>query len=73
MRFVYHTPVVRNLFTVSSSKGAEQLVWLAEGQPGTQWERGGYYEKKKPASSSPQAHDDELARRLWEASEQMVA
>ncbi|GAA4112013.1 oxidoreductase [Knoellia locipacati] len=73
MRFVYHTPIVRNLFTVSSSKGAEQLVWLAEGQPGTQWERGGYYEKKKPASSSPHAHDDELARRLWDASEQMVA
>ena len=73
MRFVYHTPVVRNLFTVSSSKGAEQLVWLAEGQPGTQWERGGYYERKKLASSSPHAHDDELARRLWEASDQMVA
>ena len=48
-------------------------MWLAEGQPGTQWERGGYYEKKKLASSSPHAHDDELARRLWEASDQMVA
>lgn len=73
MKFVYHTPVLRNLFTISSSKGAEQLVWLAEGHPGTQWERGRYYEKKKPATSSRQAQDDELARRLWDESEQMVA
>lgn len=73
MRFVYHTPVLRSLFTVSSSKGAEQLVWLAEGRPGTHWQRGEYYEKRKPATSGEDAQDDELARRLWDESERMVA
>ncbi|CAN7321961.1 SDR family NAD(P)-dependent oxidoreductase [Knoellia sp. LjRoot47] len=73
MRFVYHTPLIKNLFTTSSSKGAEQLVWLAEGQPGTTWERGEYYEKQKVVASSAHARDDGLARRLWDESEQMVA
>ncbi|MDO5739302.1 MAG: SDR family NAD(P)-dependent oxidoreductase [Ornithinimicrobium sp.] len=72
MRFAYHTPVLKNLFTISSDKGAAPLVWLATGAPGSDWKRGEYYEKKKPVQSVPQAHDDALAYRLWEASESML-
>ena len=72
MRFAYHTPVVKNLFTTSSDKGASQLVWLAGGTPGADWQPGTYYEKKRATQSRPEAHNDDLARRLWDESEQMV-
>ncbi|MCL3837042.1 SDR family NAD(P)-dependent oxidoreductase [Aeromicrobium duanguangcaii] len=73
LNFVYHTPMVSKLFTISPERGAEQLVWLATSTPGTDWERGQYYEKKKPAKSAPEAHDGELGRRLWDESMRMVA
>ncbi|QCX26886.1 SDR family NAD(P)-dependent oxidoreductase [Nocardioides jishulii] len=72
LRFVYHTPIVKNLVTISPDKGAEQLVWLAKGAPGTDWEPGVYYEKKRPARSSRQADGAALATRLWEESARMV-
>ena len=49
-----------------------QLVWLATTQPGADWQRGEYYEREKPAKSAMAAHDDELARRLWDESERML-
>ena len=72
MRLIYHTPLVKNLFTISPDKSARQLVWLAEGTPGTDWQPGEYYEKKKVARSAAAAHDDELARRLWDESAALV-
>jgi NAD(P)-dependent dehydrogenase (short-subunit alcohol dehydrogenase family) len=72
LRFLYHTPVIKNLFTISPEKGAEQLVWLAGGMPGTDWQPGTYYEKKQPARSLPEAYDDDLATRLWDESARMV-
>lgn len=72
MRLVYHTPVIKNLFTVSSTKGASQLVWLATSTPGSDWQPGEYYEKGKSTRSNPKAHDDDLARRLWDASVDML-
>lgn len=72
LRGLYHTPVVKKLFTISPEKGAEPLLWLADGTPGVDWELGGYYEKKKPARSAAAAHDDALAARLWEKSAKMV-
>ena len=48
-------------------------MWLAEGQPGHDWESGAYYEKhKQPRRINPQALDAELARDLWERSEQLL-
>jgi NAD(P)-dependent dehydrogenase (short-subunit alcohol dehydrogenase family) len=71
--FVYRNPLSR-FFLTSSEKGADQLVWLAEGEPGTDWQSGVYYEKRKPARRmNPQARDPELARWLWERSEAMLA
>lgn len=72
LNFLYHTPVVSNLLTLSPERGAKQLVWLATSTPGTDWQRGQYYERKKPAKSAREAHDGELGRRLWEESERMV-
>jgi NAD(P)-dependent dehydrogenase (short-subunit alcohol dehydrogenase family) len=72
MRFVYGNPIGR-LFLQSTEQGARQLVWLAEGTPGADWQSGMYYEKKKPATkNNPQANDADLARRLWDRSAEMV-
>jgi hypothetical protein len=66
MRYVYHTPIIKHLFTISPDKGADQLIWLAGGAPGTTWQPGEYYEKRKAAPSTEQARDPELARQLWD-------
>ncbi|MEH1169262.1 SDR family NAD(P)-dependent oxidoreductase [Micromonospora sp. CPCC 205539] len=72
MRFVYGNPLGR-LFLTSATKGADPMVWLAEGTAGADWVSGRYYEGRKPARRlNPQAEDDRLARLLWERSATMV-
>lgn len=70
MRWVCHTPLRRVL--LSSEKGADTLIWLAEGEAGTDWRSGEFYEKRKVVPTNPQAYDDTLARELWERSAEMV-
>ncbi|MFS8198541.1 SDR family NAD(P)-dependent oxidoreductase [Streptomyces sp. CWNU-52B] len=72
-RFITTNRVTRAALLTTPEKGADQLVWLAEGRPGTDWESGGYYEKRKPAKTSAQAADPDLARRLWDRSEKLLA
>jgi NAD(P)-dependent dehydrogenase (short-subunit alcohol dehydrogenase family) len=73
MRHVYNNPIGR-AFMASPEQGADQLVWLAEGTPGSDWVPGTYYEKRRPASrTNPQALDGELAIWLWEKSEELLA
>ncbi|MGA2432836.1 MAG: SDR family NAD(P)-dependent oxidoreductase [Acidimicrobiales bacterium] len=68
MRYVYHTPL-RKLFLVSTTKGADNLIWLASGTPGTDWQSGKYYIKHAVSNAlDPQARDPEIARLLWEKS-----
>ena len=72
MRHVYGSKLGR-LFLVPPAKGAEQMVWLAEGTAGTDWLSGEYYEKKKPARRPhPQTGDRELVSRLWDRSAALV-
>ncbi len=72
MKFIATNPVTRAMLT-SPEKGADQLVWLAESQPGADWESGTYYEKRKPARRvNPQALDAGLARSLWDRSERLA-
>jgi NAD(P)-dependent dehydrogenase (short-subunit alcohol dehydrogenase family) len=71
MRYVYHSPL-KHLFTISPARGAEPLVWLAEGTPGTTWQPGGYYAKNKPATTNAQADDPHLAQQLWDCSATML-
>ena len=71
MKFIATNPVSRAML-ITPERGAGQLVWLAEGQPGADWESGTYYQKRKPARRiNPQALDASLARNLWERSEQL--
>ena len=73
MRLTYGNPLAKR-FLGSARKGADQLVWLAETDPGQAWQPGSYYEKRKIATRvNPQSTDSELARRLWDASEALLA
>ena len=73
MRVTYANPLVKP-FLGSTRKGADQLVWLAETDPGQAWQPGSYYEKRKIATRvNPQSADRELARRLWDMSEARLA
>jgi NAD(P)-dependent dehydrogenase (short-subunit alcohol dehydrogenase family) len=73
MKRIYSSRLGR-AFMVTPEKGASQMVWLAEGTPGTDWVSGTYYEGRKPARrNNPQALDADLARQLWDRSEQLLA
>ncbi|MFH9863872.1 SDR family NAD(P)-dependent oxidoreductase [Streptomyces sp. NPDC017202] len=69
---LYGSRLTRLLMT-TPQKAAGQLVWLAEGRPGTDWESGVYYERRKPAKRThPQTRDSNVARQLWDESERML-
>ncbi|GHS86925.1 short-chain dehydrogenase [Actinomycetota bacterium] len=70
MRAMYHTPLRRLLTTPAA--GASTLEWLVEGRPGTDWQPGQFYTKRAVARTHAQADDPELARELWDRSEQLV-
>ncbi|PKL75872.1 MAG: short-chain dehydrogenase, partial [Candidatus Melainabacteria bacterium HGW-Melainabacteria-1] len=65
------TPL-RHLFLISPAKGADTLIWLASSRPGSDWQPGGYYDRRRPGRKHRQASDPELARQLWDASEKLV-
>lgn len=72
MKPLYNNRIARAMMT-SADKGADQLVWLAEGTPGADWRSGTYYEKRKPAKkTNPQALDAGLAERFWDRSAELV-
>jgi NAD(P)-dependent dehydrogenase (short-subunit alcohol dehydrogenase family) len=72
IKFIVTNPITRGLLLTTPDKGADQLVWLAEGRPGTDWESGEYYVKRKPGKTNRQAYDADLARKLWERSEELI-
>ena len=72
MRLMYHTPVVKSFFTIPPDRGADQLVWLSETAPGSAWQPGAYYERRKVAASAPAAADEELASALWDESARLL-
>jgi NAD(P)-dependent dehydrogenase (short-subunit alcohol dehydrogenase family) len=59
-------------FAISSEKGARTPIWLAS-SPQVATMTGGYFYKCAPSTPSKVARDDEAARRLWAASEELVA
>lgn len=59
-------------FAISPEKGALTSIYLAS-SPDVQGVSGGYFYKSKPSTPSVVAQDDEAARRLWDASEKLVA
>jgi len=58
-------------FALSPSQGAQTSVYVATA-PELEGITGGYWVKSGPATPSAAAQDDDAARRLWEASEQLV-
>ncbi len=71
LRRIYHGPL-RRLFTTSPEKGADQLVWLAEGSAESTFVPCAYYESRRISTKlNTQAHDAGLARELWDSSEPM--
>lgn len=73
MKFIATNPVSRRILLTTPENGAETLVWLAEGIPGSDWTSGEYYVKRSTGSRlNPLARDADLARRLWDRSEQLL-
>lgn len=60
------------LFAISPEEGARTSVFLAS-SPDVEGATGGYWYKSRLATESKRARDDVAARRLWDASESMVA
>jgi NAD(P)-dependent dehydrogenase (short-subunit alcohol dehydrogenase family) len=72
MRRIYHGPLTR-LVTITPDKGADQLIWAAEGTPGVTFQPGEYYERRKIATKvSPEVHNPALARELWDKSAALI-
>ncbi len=70
-RAFYGSPLLSRLL-VSPARGADTLVWLADGTPGVTWQSGGYYAERRLARTTQLAADAQLARALWESSELLV-
>ena len=73
MKRIYGSRAGRS-FMATPERGAAQMVWLAETQPGEDWVSGTYYERRKPARrNNPQARDAALAQQLWERSAHLLS
>jgi NAD(P)-dependent dehydrogenase (short-subunit alcohol dehydrogenase family) len=63
---------IAHLFALSPERGAETSIYLAA-SPEVEGVTGRYFDKKQPVKSSAASYDVAAQRRLWEASEQLVA
>ncbi|AUI50962.1 SDR family NAD(P)-dependent oxidoreductase [Arthrobacter crystallopoietes] len=71
LRHVYRTALSR--FLITPERGGANLAYFCTGTPGTDWESGRYYsDRRRISRTNPQAADDNLVRRHWEASAQML-
>lgn len=59
-------------FLATPAKGADTLIWLAEGSGARTWPSGEYFKHRKVARTNPQAKDASLCSSLWEQSKQML-
>jgi NAD(P)-dependent dehydrogenase (short-subunit alcohol dehydrogenase family) len=59
-------------FAISPEKGARTPIYLAS-SPEVEGATRGYYFRCRPTAPSKVAQDDAAARRLWDASEQLIA
>ncbi|WP_423463650.1 SDR family NAD(P)-dependent oxidoreductase [Promicromonospora sp. MS192] len=74
MKFLATNRLLRAMVWSTPDRGADQLAWLAGGRPGSDWKSGEFYVKRRPGRRlNKLAHDTDLARRLWERSEELVA
>ena len=69
--WAYRWPLAKLLFA-SPDKGADTLVFLAEGTAGVDFASGEYFYRRREARTHPQADDPALAAALWERSATIV-
>jgi NAD(P)-dependent dehydrogenase (short-subunit alcohol dehydrogenase family) len=62
---------VAHLFALTPEQGARTNIYLASSEQ-VQGVTGKYYVAEKPASSAPISYDEQVARRLWDVSAEMV-
>jgi NAD(P)-dependent dehydrogenase (short-subunit alcohol dehydrogenase family) len=72
MRFEPVLQLGARLLAVTPEEGARTSVHLAA-SPEVDGVTGGYYAKRRPIAMSKRARDDVAARRLWDASEALIA
>ena len=70
VRWFYESPLGR-LIGRTPEQGADTLLWLIRGEPGSDWISGEYYQRRKRGRKSGQARP-EVAQRLWEDSVRMI-
>ncbi|MCL2804093.1 MAG: SDR family NAD(P)-dependent oxidoreductase [Micrococcales bacterium] len=70
-RFVFHSPLKR--FLTKPEQGGANLAHFAGGSPGQTWTTGEYYgSNRRISKTSPKAYDEDIVRRHWELSAQML-
>ena len=69
---VYHSDGKSTLAMITPDAGADQLIWIAEGVAGIDWEQGEYYDLRKLGATHEQANDPDLAVKLWEQSANLL-
>jgi NAD(P)-dependent dehydrogenase (short-subunit alcohol dehydrogenase family) len=69
MRFFYK---FMKPFFASPEKGAQPSIYLAS-SPDLEGVTGKFFDRKTEAPSSPESHDQSIARRLWDTSEELTA
>jgi hypothetical protein len=71
MKLIYASPVARLLG--SPDDGADVLIWAINGEPGTTWQSGEYYDKRSlPRKHNPQQDDAALISAFWDESARRV-
>ena len=58
-------------FLLDAGQGAETSIYLAS-SPEVETTTGEYFVKSKSVSSNDESYDPEIARRLWDVSEELV-
>jgi len=63
---------VMGLFALSPAEGADNTIYLASSTE-VEGVSGKYFVKRKPVQSSPLSYDEDIAKRLWEISEDLTS
>jgi NAD(P)-dependent dehydrogenase (short-subunit alcohol dehydrogenase family) len=63
---------VMGMFALTPEEGADNTIYLAS-SPDVVGVTGKYFVKREAAESSPLSYDEELAKRLWEISEELTS
>lgn len=63
---------IMGLFALTPEQGADNSIYLAS-SPEVEGVTGKYFVMREPAESSPVSYDQEIARKLWEISENLTS